>query len=277
LKCSLDAQEFSDGTWVAPPAKDSFQKFIRIAAGGLEVYPAGTPLLREPAVPIKIERIKDADVQEVIENMVELLRGPNVPGSSPKGVGLSAPQIGVPSQIIVLEDIESEIEKLESGEAEKMERRPFACKVIINPTVTPIGSERRVFFEGCLSVPGYRGLVERALEVEVTGWDAAAKPVKFRARGWEARILQHEYDHLQGVLYVDRMYTRSFRRVDKLSEPLPPPCAEFGITPKPGPVSSAKGFNKGASKPSPPSFGASGGAEAAAEGGKPKGKGKRRR
>lgn len=106
-------RELANDEWAATHLRgcfaqqqDSFQKFIRAAAGGLEVYPAGTPILREPAVPIKIERIKDADVQEVIENMVEFLRGPNVPGSSPKGIGLAAPQIGVPSQIIVLEDIQ---------------------------------------------------------------------------------------------------------------------------------------------------------------------------
>ena len=72
------------------------------------------------------------------------------------------------------------------------------------------GDAKAMFFEGCLSVNGYVGLVERSLEVEVTGLDEHGAPVTWRARGWPARILQHEVDHLDGTLYVDRMATRSF-------------------------------------------------------------------
>lgn len=80
----------------------------------------------------------------------------------------------------------------------------------MNPVVAPIGEARVSFFEGCLSVGGYTGLVERYRDVEVTGLDEHAAPVRWRVSGWPARILQHEADHLEGTIYVDRMVTRSF-------------------------------------------------------------------
>jgi peptide deformylase len=83
-------------------------------------------------------------------------------------------------------------------------------RVLINPTLRPIGDERVTFFEGCLSVAGFAALVERWREFEVSGLDERGQRVTWRARGWPARILQHEVDHLDGTLYVDRMLTRSF-------------------------------------------------------------------
>jgi peptide deformylase len=83
-------------------------------------------------------------------------------------------------------------------------------RVIVNPVLRMVGDERATFFEGCLSVTGYVGLVERSREVEVTGLDEHGAAVTWRVRGWPARILQHEVDHLDGALYVDRMLTRSF-------------------------------------------------------------------
>ena len=126
------------------------------------------------------------------------------------GVGLAAPQIGVPLRVIVLEDRADLIGRGTPAEAAERGRVPFGPRVFINPVLTPIGAERARFFEGCLSVDGYAGVVERHLEVEVKGLDEHAKPVTWRVRGWPARILQHEVDHVNGTLYVDRMDTRSF-------------------------------------------------------------------
>jgi peptide deformylase len=78
----------------------------------------------------------------------------------------------------------------------------------------PVGEEKAGFFEGCLSVRGYMGWVERAAEVEVRGLDEHGQTQTWRVRGWPARILQHELDHLDGTLYVDRMLTRSFATID---------------------------------------------------------------
>lgn len=130
------------------------------------------------------------------------------------GVGLAAPQIGVPLRVIVLEDREDYMTRLTPDERRERARIPFDARVIVNPIVAHVGDERAAFFEGCLSVRGYVGLVERHREVEVTGLDEHGSPVRWRVAGWPARILQHEMDHLEGTLYVDRMMTRSFATIE---------------------------------------------------------------
>jgi peptide deformylase len=82
--------------------------------------------------------------------------------------------------------------------------------VLVNPVLREVGVERALFFEGCLSVSGFVALVDRSREVEVTGLDERGALQTWRVRGWPARILQHEVDHLEGTLYLDRMATRSF-------------------------------------------------------------------
>ena len=86
--------------------------------------------------------------------------------------------------------------------------------VLINPSITVIGSESAEFFEGCLSVAGFTAIVPRASEVRVDCLNEQAEPVVIDAKGWYARILQHEIDHLNGALYIDRMYPRSFTTQD---------------------------------------------------------------
>jgi peptide deformylase len=125
-------------------------------------------------------------------------------------VGLAAPQIGVGLSLIVLEDAEALMSRLSPADRAARGRAPFPLKAIANPTLTVHGDAKATFFEGCLSVPGYMALVERALEVEVRGLDEAGQPVTWRVAGWPARILQHEVDHVAGRLYVDRMITRTF-------------------------------------------------------------------
>ncbi len=117
------------------------------------------------------------------------------------GVGLAAPQIGEPLQLAVIEDTLEDPSRL---------RAPIAPHVIINPILTPEGDERAEFFEGCLSLTGFTAIVPRALAVRVDCLNERAEPVTIHARGWYARILQHEIDHLHGTLYIDRMLTRSF-------------------------------------------------------------------
>ena len=195
----------ADGSWI-PKEADGFQKLIKAARGYRDVVQAGQPTLREPAKPVDPDAIGTADIQELIEEMISVM--------ALKGVGLAAPQLGVALQVITLQDSNADIADAEPGEAELAERAPFGLKVLINPVVKKRpGSRSAVFFEGCLSVQGYRALVERALEVDVTALGGDGRPVAFAARGWQARILQHEVDHLAGTLYVDRMIPRTFRRV----------------------------------------------------------------
>lgn len=111
----------------------------------------------------------------------------------------------------------------------KQDRRPFDLLVIINPILKKKGKKSALFFEGCLSVDGFRAVVERSLEVEVSGLDGTGKPVKVNASGWQARILQHECDHLNGTLYVDKMVPRTFRTVENLDLPLANGCPKLGV------------------------------------------------
>lgn len=188
-----------------------------------EIVQAGDPVLHEPAEEVKKEDIGSARIEKTINDMVDVMRaGP--------GVGLAAPQIGVPLQIIVLEDTKELMSYTSSEECEAQQRVPFDLMVIINPRLEKKESGGTAFFfEGCLSVGGHRALVQRHLEVEVTGLGRDGQPVRFTATGWKARILQHEYDHLQGLLYVDQMVKRTFRTIDNLRLPLPSGCPRPGV------------------------------------------------
>jgi peptide deformylase len=103
-----------------------------------------------------------------------------------------------------------------ADELAERERSPVEFQVIINPKLSIVGSSTAEFFEGCLSVTSFAALVRRASEVRVECLNERAEPMTFAARGWYARILQHEIDHLNGTLYVDRMETRSFMTVENL-------------------------------------------------------------
>jgi peptide deformylase len=171
------------------------------------IVQAGAPVLRERAADVPPDRIASAEVQDLIDRMIAVMR-------AAAGVGLAAPQIDSPLRIIVLEDTEAAVAQLSDVERRERERAPFPLRVFVNPVLRQVGEERATFFEGCLSVGGYVGLVERSLEVEVAGLDRHGIPRSWRVRGWPARILQHEIDHLDGILYVDRMATRSFVTVE---------------------------------------------------------------
>ena len=126
------------------------------------------------------------------------------------GVGLAAPQVGEPLQVVVMEDGGEALETMSAARREELIRNPLPFTVLINPVVEPVGDETTEFFEGCLSLSGFSGLVRRWRTVTVGALDRTGAPVRLRLDGWPARIVQHEADHLAGTLYVDRMDTRSF-------------------------------------------------------------------
>lgn len=163
----------------------------------------GNPVLRQRAAEVPRERIGTPEFEALVARMIATMR-------AAPGVGLAAPQIGVSERVIVLEDRDDYITKLTPEERGERERVAFAPRVFVNPKLTLLGADRVTFLEGCLSVRGYVALAPRAREVEVTGLDEHGEPQTWRVRGWPARILQHEVDHLDGTLYVDRMLTRSF-------------------------------------------------------------------
>lgn len=174
----------------------------------LNIVQAGDPVLRTVAKILTKEEILDPAVQELIVAMKNTMH-------DAPGVGLAAPQVGVSLQIAVIEDREEYIKLLSPEDIKAKDRRVVPFHVLINPEITLMETEKHAdFHEGCLSVSGYVGRVVRALRVRVEALNERAEPVIIEAQGWYARILQHEIDHLNGTLYIDRMDTRSFTSLE---------------------------------------------------------------
>jgi len=177
----------------------------------LEIVQTGNPVLRQRARPLSLAEIRSREIQKLIETMRTCMH-------EAPGVGLAAPQLGLPLQLAVIEDREEYYKDVSAALLQERERSPVPFHVIINPTLEEIGEERAEFFEGCLSLSGYSALVPRARTVRVTCLDDHGEQKVIEASGWYARILQHETDHLNGFLYIDRMRTRSFTSMDNLAE-----------------------------------------------------------
>jgi peptide deformylase len=173
----------------------------------LKIRQVGEPVLRQRSRPLSVEEIHSPCVRDLIESMRDTMH-------DAPGVGLAAPQIGVPLQLVVIEDPPEAIQKLSPEEAAERDRRPVPFQVLINPVLTIPEDTLVEFFEGCLSLAGYTAIVPRATKVYVEGLNEHAEPVRIEATGWHARILQHEIDHLNGVLCIDRMNPRSFATLD---------------------------------------------------------------
>ncbi|AKQ66635.1 Peptide deformylase [Myxococcus hansupus] len=169
----------------------------------LKIVQAGEPVLRRKARDLTLEEIASPETQRLIEQMRDTMR-------DAPGVGLAAPQVGVGLRLIVVEDRAEYQTGLSAKDLAARERSPVAFHVLINPKLVVEDATTAEFHEGCLSVSGYAALVARARGVRVEALDERGAPVTVRARGWYARILQHELDHLDGALYVDRMESRSF-------------------------------------------------------------------
>jgi peptide deformylase len=150
-----------------------------------------------------MDEIKSDSVQQLIELMRETMR-------DAPGVGLAAPQVGVSLQLAVIEDRAEYCGDLSTEQLAERERSPVPFHVIINPEISVYPNDSVQFFEGCLSVSGFVGLVGRARAVQVKCLNEHGERVVINAQGWYARILQHEIDHLMGTLYIDRMEPRSF-------------------------------------------------------------------
>jgi peptide deformylase len=168
-----------------------------------EIVTLPEPILRRKAKPITKF---DKDLQTLIDDMIETMR-------DAPGVGLAAPQVNIPEQLIVVEYSEDEEEDEEHGDDEDAESNPPKPKklfVMINPEIVKASEEKVMGIEGCLSIPGLQGEVERHEAIQVKGLNRFGKPQKLKVDGWMARIFQHEIDHLNGVLFTDRA-TRVWR------------------------------------------------------------------
>ncbi|AAZ96733.1 formylmethionine deformylase [Thiobacillus denitrificans ATCC 25259] len=152
-----------------------------------EVLKMGDPRLLAPAR--AVERFATAELAQLVADMHDTMRALN-------GAGLAAPQIGVSLQVVIFE-------------VNANPRYPDAAEVpltvLVNPVVTPLSDATEEGWEGCLSVPGMRGLVPRHGEIHYRGFDAAGRALERRVSGFHARVVQHEVDHLNGILYPMRI------------------------------------------------------------------------
>ena len=152
----------------------------------------GHPALRTPAEPVDVAKISTPELQTLIDDMFETMVAAG-------GVGLAAPQLGLPLQLFVyaVVDPDSDPEVKDGDDPE--------LKAVINPALEPVAGELVYDWEGCLSIPDLRGLVPRHQEVRIHGADRDGSPLDYKVEGYEARIAQHEYDHLNGIVFLDRM------------------------------------------------------------------------
>lgn len=196
----------------------------------LKLVQVGEPVLRQLARPLTVDEIRSSFIQQLIEWMRETMR-------DAPGVGLAAPQVGVPLQLAVIEDRPEYTMDLPEPVLARQERSPVPFHVIVNPQLVIVDNTQVRFFEGCLSVTGFQALVARARGVRVDCINEKGEPALIETSGWHARILQHEIDHLRGTLYLDRMETRSLMTRDNYarywqSMPIDEVCRALGLTPE---------------------------------------------
>ena len=153
-----------------------------------EILKMGDPRLLRLAQ--KVQQWDTDALHLLVTDLLDTMRAAN-------GAGLAAPQIGVDLQVVIF------------GSDERNPRypdRPLVPRtVLVNPTITPLGQDEEFDWEGCLSVPGLRGVVPRWSRIRYTGWDAFGDPIDRTVDGFHARVVQHECDHLWGKLYPMRM------------------------------------------------------------------------
>lgn len=157
--------------------------------------------LNNPTLRRKARKVTDygPELQTLIDDMVETMR-------VAPGVGLAAPQVNISQQVIVIEFGDEEDETV-----------PPKLYILVNPEITKLAKETVKGVEGCLSIPGIVGEVERSEATIVKGFNRRGQPIKIKAKGWLARIFQHEVDHLNGVLFIDKA-TRVWQQKDEVEE-----------------------------------------------------------
>ncbi|MEX1658516.1 peptide deformylase [Streptomyces pseudovenezuelae] len=182
--------------------------------GPLPIVTAGEPVLRAGT-----ERYDGQLDAALLSRFVEALR---LTMHAAPGVGLAAPQVGVPLRIAVIEDPAPVPEEVRLARG----RVPQPFRVLVNPAYEPVGAGRVAFFEGCLSVPGWQAVVARPAEVRLRCEDEHGRAVDDVFGGWPARIVQHETDHLDGALYLDRAELRSLSSNQTVAERWTQPTPE---------------------------------------------------
>jgi len=155
-----------------------------------KIAQVGHPVLRQRARELSREELVSVGTQAFIDDLIETMRDAN-------GAGLAANQVHEPIQICAIE--------VTGTNPRYPYKPPIALTVLVNPELTPIGTETFDNYEGCLSVPNLRGLAPRHVEVRVQAWDRHGEPIDRVVRGLSAGTFQHECDHLNGKLFLDRV------------------------------------------------------------------------
>ena len=182
-----------------------------MAIAKVNIVEAGADVLRARAGDVPARLFRSQELKDFVRLMLVTMQ-------EAPGVGLAAPQIGVPLRMFVFGDTDNNTRYLTAKEREQRGRVVIGPEVWINPSFTPMSDRKVSFFEGCLSVPGFQARVERYEEVELRGFDENGNEKNaLQLRGWPARIVQHEIDHLDGILYVDRMDSKTFATAGSLS------------------------------------------------------------
>lgn len=168
-----------------------------------QIIQIGHPVLRQQARPLTTAEIISDETKKLIEKMQGIMR-------TAPGVGLAAPQIGLSLQVIVIEDrLEYMQQHFSEAELKARGRKPIPFHALFNPKITATSLEQVTFFEGCLSGAGLMGEASRFYQITVEALNEQAQPVVIEAEGWYARILQHEIDHLNGILCIDHTDPRT--------------------------------------------------------------------
>ena len=166
----------------------------------LKVARLGHPVLRQATANVSQRVLKSSLMQQFIDDMIETMKEYD-------GVGLAADQVHESKQVAVLEVTDNP----------RYPSKPqVPLTVLVNPKITPLSDETEEDWEGCLSIPDLRGKVPRYKRIRVEAWDRRGKPLDFVASDFHARVIQHEYDHLDGILTLDR--AQSSRHIIKASE-----------------------------------------------------------
>jgi peptide deformylase len=160
----------------------------------LKVARLGHPVLRTRAQPVPPNEIRSPRIQRLIDDMFETMH-------EYAGIGLAGPQVHESLRLFVAGFRQAEMPEVLDDEDD------MPLIALVNPEITRVGAGHHAGWEGCLSIPDIRGLVPRAPDIDVEAFDRNGRPIRLTARGMPARVIQHEYDHLDGVLFFDRMET----------------------------------------------------------------------